>query len=78
MSETAILLKGCLPAYISWETYERNLEQGAANRSAHQGIPRGGSALLAGLVICRRCGQRMAALFRMAGASSATAALVWR
>ena len=78
MSETAILLKGRLPAYISWETYERNLDQVAANRSAHQGIPRGGSALLAGLVICGRCGQRMAAPTRMAGVSSATAALVWR
>src|SRR3954462_532609 len=65
--ETAILLKGRLPAYISWETYERNLDQVAANRSAHQGIPRGGSALLAGLVICGRCGQRMAALYPNSG-----------
>jgi DNA invertase Pin-like site-specific DNA recombinase len=67
VSETAILLKGRLPAYISWETYERNLDQVAANRSAHQGIPRGGSALLAGLVICGRCGQRMAALYPNSG-----------
>jgi DNA invertase Pin-like site-specific DNA recombinase len=65
--EPAILLKGRLPAYISWETYERNVEQVAANRSAHQGVPRGGAALLAGLVVCGRCGQRMAALYPNSG-----------
>ena len=63
----AVLLKGRLPAYISWETYERNLRQMAANRSKHQGIPRGGPALLAGLVACGRCGQRMAAQYPNGG-----------
>jgi hypothetical protein len=67
VAETTILLRDRLPAYISWETYERNLQQVAANRSAHRGIPRGGPALLAGLVVCGRCGQRMAAQYPNSG-----------
>ena len=62
-----VLIKGRLPAYISWETYERNLQQVAANQSAHRGIPRGGPALLASLLICGRCGQRMAAQYPNGG-----------
>jgi DNA invertase Pin-like site-specific DNA recombinase len=50
-SEPTVLIKDRLPAYISWETYERNLAQVTANRSAHQGIARGGMALLAGLLV---------------------------
>jgi DNA invertase Pin-like site-specific DNA recombinase len=66
-SEPTVLIKDRLPAYISWETYERNLAQVTANRSAHQGIARGGMALLAGLLVCGRCGQRMAALYPNGG-----------
>jgi DNA invertase Pin-like site-specific DNA recombinase len=57
--EPIALIKGRLPAYISWETYERNRKQMAANQTRQLGIPRGGDALLAGLVVCGRCGQRM-------------------
>jgi DNA invertase Pin-like site-specific DNA recombinase len=67
VADTRILLKGRLPAYISWETYERNLQQVEANRSEHRGVPRGGPALLAGLVVCGRCGQRMAAQYPNSG-----------
>ena len=50
--------------YISWEDYEANLAQLRANRQAHgedrrHGPPREGPALLQGLVICGRCGNRM-------------------
>ena len=50
--------------YLSWEEYEANLVQLRANRQAHgedrrHGPPREGPALLQGLVICGRCGQRM-------------------
>src|SRR5437870_7696871 len=50
--------------YISWEDYEANLAQLRANRPAHgddrrHGPPREGPALLQGLVICGRCGNRM-------------------
>jgi DNA invertase Pin-like site-specific DNA recombinase len=50
--------------YLSWEEYEANLAQLCANRQAHgedrrHGPPREGPALLQGLVICGRCGNRM-------------------
>jgi hypothetical protein len=56
------LIKDQRPAYISWEQYERNLAQLAANRarSESRGAVRGGAALLAGLVVCGRCGCRLA------------------
>src|SRR5689334_150383 len=54
-----ILLKDRWPAYITWETFERNQEQVTANRNPAAGVARGGPALLAGLVFCDRCGQRM-------------------
>ncbi len=72
--DPAVLIKDRWPAYIGWETYERNLEQVAANRSAERGIPRGGPALLAGLIVCGRCGQRMAAQYPNGAVFSATAA----
>src|SRR5205807_55903 len=50
--------------YLSWEEYEANLTQLRANRQAHgedrrHGPAREGPALLQGLVICGRCGNRM-------------------
>jgi DNA invertase Pin-like site-specific DNA recombinase len=55
-----VLRRDCWPAYLDWEAYERNQEQMAANRTRHHGVPRGGPALLGGLVRCGRCGHRMA------------------
>jgi len=55
----AVLRQDCWPAYIDWETYTRNQEQMAANRSKHNGVPRGGPALLSGLIRCGQCGRRM-------------------
>ena len=54
-----VLLKDQLPAYITWERYERNLAQLAANRAHAFNVPRGGPALLSGLLICGRCGHKM-------------------
>ncbi len=50
--------------YLNWQEYEANLAQLRANRQAHgedrrHGPPREGPALLQGLVICGRCGNRM-------------------
>src|SRR3989441_789032 len=50
--------------YLSWQEYEANLAQLRANRQAHgddrrHGPAREGPALLQGLVICGRCGNRM-------------------
>jgi DNA invertase Pin-like site-specific DNA recombinase len=51
-----------LPAYISREQYEQNQKKLSANR-APGFQPREGSALLQGLVRCKRCGYRMATLY---------------
>lgn len=58
------LLREVHPGYITWEEYEANLHQLQQNRQAHgedrrHGPPREGPALLQGLLICGRCGQRM-------------------
>jgi DNA invertase Pin-like site-specific DNA recombinase len=56
-----VYLPGILPAYISIEQYERNMQRLDANRSRAQslGAVRDGPALLAGLVACGRCGSKM-------------------
>jgi excisionase family DNA binding protein len=59
----AVLHRDRWPAYIDWETYARNQEQMAANRARHDGVPRGGPALLGGLVRCGRCGRRMSVAY---------------
>ena len=49
-----------VPAYISWERYQRNQERLRQNSSRWEttGAPRRGAALLGGLVICAGCGIR--------------------
>jgi hypothetical protein len=56
--EWLVLLPGRMPAYITAERYEANLARMAANRQIAEspGAPRQGSALLAGLLRCGRCG----------------------
>ncbi len=56
-----VFLPGLLPAYISIEQYEKNMQRMDANRSRSQslGAVRDGPALLAGLVACGRCGKKM-------------------
>src|SRR3954464_6391996 len=55
------------PAYISWEDHERNCAQVTANQAQHAGVPRGGPSLLAGLLVCGRCGRRMVTLYPQGG-----------
>ena len=55
------------PAYIDWDTYTRNQEQMAANRNKHDGIPRGGPALLGGIIRCGHCGRRMSLAYHNNG-----------
>lgn len=70
--ECAVLLKDRLPAYISWERYEANIEKLARNRAraASLGAPREGTSLLGGLLVCGRCGCRMVVGYREAGRNS--------
>jgi DNA invertase Pin-like site-specific DNA recombinase len=59
--ECLVLIRDCLPAYITWERFCANQERLAANRARHDaaGAPRQGAALLGGLLFCGRCGRRM-------------------
>jgi hypothetical protein len=55
-----VLIKDHHPAYITWSHYEGNVRQLKANTAQALGVARNGAALLSGLLICRRCGLRMA------------------
>ena len=57
--EWEVLIKDRLPAYISWEQYERNIAQMEANMAQVMGAVRQGPSLLSGLIVCGRCGLRM-------------------
>ncbi|MBV8609505.1 MAG: recombinase family protein [Singulisphaera sp.] len=56
-----VLIRDRLPAYITWDRFRANQERLEANRTRHDrpGAPRQGPSLLAGLLRCGRCGQRM-------------------
>lgn len=58
------LLKHQHPAYITWEEFELNQRQLAANRWPTRGL---GGGLLSGLVFCGRCGQGMTVSYRDGG-----------
>src|SRR5260221_498761 len=57
--------------YITWEEYERNQEQLAVNSQAYApkrfAPPREGPALLQGLILCGRCGERMTVRYHQRG-----------
>jgi hypothetical protein len=60
----AILIKDAHPGYISWEEFEENQKRLLHNQQARalerqSSPPREGPALLQGLVICGKCGNRM-------------------
>lgn len=61
-----VYLPGLLPAYISAERYERNMQRMDANRTRAEsiGVVRDGPALLAGLVACGRCGKKMSVRYQ--------------
>ena len=61
MEDWLVLIKDHHPAYISWEQYQQHLAQLKANqaRANELGHARSGDSLLAGLLVCGRCGCRM-------------------
>src|SRR5260221_14385342 len=67
--EWLVLLPNRCPAYISPEHYERNQGRLQANRARADamGAVRSGSALLAGLVVCARCGCRLSVHYESDG-----------
>jgi DNA invertase Pin-like site-specific DNA recombinase len=64
--ELPVLLRDRLPAYISWDQYMKNQERLEQNRSLleSRGVPKRGEALLQGLVVCGKCGLRMASRYK--------------
>jgi hypothetical protein len=62
-SEWVTLVKDAHVGYISWEEFERNEAQLAMNSQAYAperfSPPREGPALLQGLILCAKCGERM-------------------
>ena len=61
-----VVLKDHHEGYIDWAEYDRNQAQLAANAYGKTGgtkSGRGGQALLAGMLSCRRCGRRLAVVY---------------
>jgi DNA invertase Pin-like site-specific DNA recombinase len=56
-----VLIRDRFPAYISWEEFEHNQKKLRENRTLAKmrTAPRRGPSVLAGLVVCGRCGHRM-------------------
>jgi hypothetical protein len=61
MNEWPVLIKDHHPAYISWDEFELNQHRLSANLTKYRmntkGAVKNGSALLTGLLRCKRCGQ---------------------
>jgi DNA invertase Pin-like site-specific DNA recombinase len=68
MEEWTVIHQEVYPAYISWEQFMANQARLADNASDFtrraRGAPRQGSALLAGLVVCGRCGYPMRVTYK--------------
>ncbi|WP_406696722.1 recombinase family protein [Singulisphaera sp. Ch08] len=64
--EWTVLLHDRVAAYITWEQYQANQSLLLENqrRPTTKGTPGGGSALLAGLLYCGRCGRKMLVEYR--------------
>lgn len=64
-----VLKRDHLPAYITWERYLANRQRLKQNRSAPatRGTPRGGAALLSGLIACGSCGRRLQTRYHHTG-----------
>jgi DNA invertase Pin-like site-specific DNA recombinase len=70
-SQWDTLVKNAHVGYISWEDYERNEAQLAMNSQAYAperfSPPREGPALLQGIILCGKCGERMTVRYHQRG-----------
>jgi DNA invertase Pin-like site-specific DNA recombinase len=66
-----VVVRDAHVGYIAWEAYEMHLTQLAANSQAYTPQclrpPREGPALLQGVVLCGRCGERMTVRYHQRG-----------
>jgi DNA invertase Pin-like site-specific DNA recombinase len=67
--QAEVFLPDRLPAYISWEQYQRNRAQLRSNQASATGVARAGQSLLSGLIICGKCGLRMVSQYNNNGDS---------
>ncbi len=69
MEQWKVLIKDHLPAYITWEQFEKNQDRIRQNRNGPdtKGVPRDGCALLPGVLICGTCGRHMQASYHKEG-----------
>jgi len=70
--EWTSFIPGAHPGYITLDQYEANIARLSANAAAHgrdraAGPPREGPALLQGIIICGRCGNRMTVRYHARG-----------
>lgn len=56
-----ILIRDRFPSYIAWDQFEKNQHKLGENRALGERLsaPRHGPSVLAGLMVCGRCGHRM-------------------
>lgn len=66
-ADAEVFLHDQLPAYISFERYQRNQAQLQSNKAGWGGAPRAGTALLSGVLVCGCCGLRMLAQYNNNG-----------
>ena len=61
MDQWQVLIPNKFPGYITWEQFLENRERARQNQttSTTRGSARGGGALLAGMVYCKKCGVQM-------------------
>ena len=68
MEQWSVLIKDHHAGYITWERYVKNLELLKSNstkaHAVHTGAPRGGSAMLSGLLRCANCGLKLSVAYR--------------
>jgi DNA invertase Pin-like site-specific DNA recombinase len=65
----AVVIRDAHVGYVSWQEYQDNQRLLTMNRTwtetdGRRGRPRGGAALLQGLILCGRCGRRMRVAYR--------------
>jgi DNA invertase Pin-like site-specific DNA recombinase len=71
-AEWQVLIRDAHPGYITWAEYEETVRRLRANAQTYGGErraspPREGPALLQGLVVCGRCGERMTVRYHTRG-----------